>query len=81
MCTLSSYFQEHVFNLRSQHDKIVSFVDRLNVRKSPAMWPNILAVAFRHEKEKEDRRRERDLQREKAEREREKGEVIEDDKL
>ncbi|KAI0273629.1 hypothetical protein BC834DRAFT_966129 [Gloeopeniophorella convolvens] len=50
---------EHVFNLRSQHDKIMSFVDRLQARRSGALWPNILAVAFRQEREREERRRDR----------------------
>ncbi|KAI0062250.1 hypothetical protein BV25DRAFT_1825686 [Artomyces pyxidatus] len=69
---------EHVFDLRAQHDKVMAFVDRLQSRRSSAMWPNILAVAFRHEKEREDRRREREKERLKAEQERETGEVLED---
>ncbi|KAI0256695.1 hypothetical protein BJV78DRAFT_1278354 [Lactifluus subvellereus] len=48
---------EHVFNLRAQHDKIMSFVERLQARRSGALWPNILAVAFRQERERDERRR------------------------
>jgi len=51
---------EHVFNLRAQHNKITSFVERLQARRSGALWPNILAVAFRQERERDDRRRERE---------------------
>lgn len=52
--------QEHIFDLRSQHNKITSFVERLHIRQSGALWPNILAVAFRQERERDDRRRERE---------------------
>jgi len=51
---------EHVFDLRAQHDKITSFVDRLQARRSAALWPNILAVAFRQERERDERRREQE---------------------
>ncbi|KAI0306576.1 hypothetical protein B0F90DRAFT_1814447 [Multifurca ochricompacta] len=51
---------ERVFDLRTQHDKITSFVERLQARRSGALWPNILAVAFRQEREKDERRRERE---------------------
>ncbi|KAI0281392.1 hypothetical protein BGY98DRAFT_1094877 [Russula aff. rugulosa BPL654] len=51
---------EHVFDLRAQHDKITSFVERLQVRRSAALWPNILAVAFRQERERDERRREQE---------------------
>jgi hypothetical protein len=52
--------QEDVFDLRAQHNKITSFVERLQARRSGALWPNILAVAFRQERERDDRRRERE---------------------
>ena len=52
--------QEHVFDLRAQHNKITSFVERLHARHSGALWPNILAVAFRQERERDDRRRKRE---------------------
>ncbi|KAI0006031.1 hypothetical protein BJV74DRAFT_880352 [Russula compacta] len=51
---------EHVFDLRVQHDKITSFVERLQARRSAALWPNILAVAFRQERERDERRREQE---------------------
>ncbi|KAI0302034.1 hypothetical protein BC826DRAFT_1101674 [Russula brevipes] len=51
---------EHVFNLRAQHDKITAFVERLQARRSAALWPNILAVAFRQERERDERRREQE---------------------
>ncbi|KAI9466208.1 hypothetical protein BJY52DRAFT_333844 [Lactarius psammicola] len=51
---------EHVFDLRAQHNKITSFVERLQARRSGALWPNILAVAFRQERERDDRRREQE---------------------
>jgi hypothetical protein len=38
----------------------MSFVERLQARRSGALWPNILAVAFRQEHEKDERRRERE---------------------
>ncbi|KAI0054072.1 hypothetical protein FA95DRAFT_1600566 [Auriscalpium vulgare] len=72
---------QHVFDLRSQHDKIVGFGDRMRLRKSIALWPNILAVAFRHEKQKEDMRRERDMQVNSGDQEMESGEVVDDSAL
>ncbi|KAH9079407.1 hypothetical protein EDB83DRAFT_2342423 [Lactarius deliciosus] len=51
---------EHVFDLRAQHNKITSFVERLQARRSGALWPNILAVAFRQERERDDHRREQE---------------------
>jgi hypothetical protein len=51
--------QELVFDLRAQHNKITAFVERLQARRSGALWPNILAVAFRQERERDDHRRER----------------------
>jgi len=68
---------EHVFNLRAQHDKIASFVDRLQARRSAALWPNILAVAFRQERERDERRQEQERARqgEVAAKERETGEI------
>ncbi|KAN0123858.1 hypothetical protein V8E52_002348 [Russula decolorans] len=51
---------EHIFDLRAQHDKITSFVERLQARRSAALWPNILAVAFRQERERDERRREQE---------------------
>ncbi|KAA1471175.1 hypothetical protein DENSPDRAFT_837106 [Dentipellis sp. KUC8613] len=65
---------EHVFDLRAQYDKIMSFEDQMVKRKSHAIYPNILAAAFRHEKEIADKQRKR----EQAERDREKGELLED---
>jgi len=69
--------QEHVFNLRAQHDKIASFVERLQARRSAALWPNILAVAFRQERERDERRQEQERARqgEGAAKERGKGEI------
>ncbi|TFY60789.1 hypothetical protein EVG20_g7290 [Dentipellis fragilis] len=65
---------EHVFDLRAQYDKIMSFEDQMVKRKSHAIYPNILAAAFRHEKELADKQ----MKREQAERDREKGELLED---
>ena len=72
--------QEHVFDLRAQHNKITSFVERLQARRSGALWPNILAVAFRQERERDDRRREqgRARQREVTGKGKESGEVPEE---
>jgi hypothetical protein len=36
----------------------MSFVERLQARRSGALWPNILAVALRQERERDERRRE-----------------------
>ena len=74
--SLTERGQERAFDLRGQYDKIATFVDRLGARRSPAMWPNIMAAAWRYEKEKEEKRRERDRVREKSVRERENGEVV-----
>jgi hypothetical protein len=38
----------------------MTFVERLQARRSGALWPNILAVAFRQERERDERRRERE---------------------
>jgi hypothetical protein len=38
----------------------MSFVERLQARRSGALWPNILAVAFRQERERDERRRDRE---------------------
>jgi hypothetical protein len=38
----------------------MSFVERLQARRSGALWPNILAVAFRQERERVELRQERD---------------------
>ncbi|KAI9446460.1 hypothetical protein H4582DRAFT_2069791 [Lactarius indigo] len=71
---------EHVFDLRAQHNKITSFVERLQARRSGALWPNILAVAFRQERERDDRRREQERarQREVTGKGKESGEVPEE---
>jgi len=68
---------ENVFDLRAQHDKITSFVERLQTRRSAALWPNILAVAFRQERERDERRREQERARQGgfATKEKETGEV------
>ena len=76
--SLTGRGQERSFDLRAQYDKIATFVDRLGARRSSAMWPNIMAAAWRYEKEKEDKRRERDRVREKSVRERENGEVVDE---
>ncbi len=35
-------------------------MERLQARRSAALWPNILAVAFRQERERDERRREQE---------------------
>ena len=52
-------------------------MERLHARHSSALWPNILAVAFRQERERDERRREQERTRqvEIAAKENETGEV------
>lgn len=35
------------FDLAAQHDKIEAFTEQLEVRRSPALWPNTLAAKFK----------------------------------
>ncbi|KAI0035776.1 hypothetical protein K488DRAFT_82809 [Vararia minispora EC-137] len=46
----------NTFDLRAQYDKISSFAERLHNRRSPAVYPNILAASLRHERDRRKRR-------------------------
>lgn len=44
---LLTNLQSVTFNLVAQHDKIEAFTNRLEARRSPALWPNTLAAKFK----------------------------------
>ncbi|KAI0320112.1 hypothetical protein OF83DRAFT_1169622 [Amylostereum chailletii] len=43
---------EHTFDLRTQHDKIMVFVEKMQARRSTALYPNILAATVKNEYDK-----------------------------